>query len=164
MKRNIQILSRLLSLIIIGSVFMMSCDDDDDGDINEPQLTGQSKTYNLASVSNPAISGTVKFEERSDDATVITIDLDGTTSGNSHPAHIHANSAAETGDIIIDLQAVDGATAVSPTRFTGRGPRARAGTTGRSRYSRADRDLRQLPAPVLRRHAPARDDRDGADK
>ena len=38
------------------------------------------------------------------------------------------------------------------------------GTAGRSGHTRARRHHRQLPAPVLRRHAPARNDRHGADQ
>jgi hypothetical protein len=45
----------------------------------------------------------------------VTINLNGTSAGNSHPAHIHSNSAAETGDIIIDLNNVDGETGKSET-------------------------------------------------
>src|SRR6187549_2420180 len=99
--RLVSKLSLMMFLMAATAASFMSCDDDDDN--NEPTLTGETKTYPLTSVSNPAISGTIKFAERSDHATVITIDLDGTTSGNTHPAHIHANSAAQTGAIIIDL-------------------------------------------------------------
>lgn len=105
---------KLLAMAFIVSATIVGCNDDDD-DKNGAKLTGESKTYTLSSVSNPAISGTVKLEERRDHATVVTIDLNGTTAGNTHPAHIHANSAAETGDIIIDLNSVDGATGISTT-------------------------------------------------
>jgi hypothetical protein len=116
MKMKTQILSKLSMVAFLMTAVaasVMSCDDDDDS--NEPTLTGETKTYPLASVSNPGISGTIKFAERSDNATVITIDLDGTTAGNTHPAHIHANSAAQTGGIIIDLTAVNGETGISET-------------------------------------------------
>jgi hypothetical protein len=112
MKNGIQKFLKLSAMAVLLSASIVSCDDDDSDDA---KLTGESKTYTLSSVSNPAISGTIKFEERNDNATVVTIDLDGTTSGNIHPAHIHANSAAETGPIIIDFNAVDGATGISKT-------------------------------------------------
>jgi len=111
---------KFLSLMAIAfavSLTMVGCDDDDDND-DGPKLTGQSKTYVLSAMSDPTISGTIKFAERSDNATVVTIALNGTTSGNSHPAHIHANSAVETGDIVIDLNPVDGATGKSETVIT----------------------------------------------
>lgn len=98
-------------LLLSGLVTIVGCDDDDDG----PQLTGDSQTYPLAPVSNAAISGDVTFARRSDNKTVITIQLNGTQSGNSHPAHIHANTAAEGGGIVLDLSDVDGATGKSET-------------------------------------------------
>ena len=97
-------------LVAMGLIYLSGCDDDSD-----PQLTGDSKTYDLAPVSDPSISGTVTFSERDDEMVVITIELDGTQSGGAHPAHIHANTAAETGNIVLDLNAVDGATGISET-------------------------------------------------
>jgi len=113
MKKSIQKFLTLLVVAFIVSATTIRCNEDDD-DV-EPTLTGESKTYTLSSVTNPGISGSVKFSERSDNSTLVTIDLDGTTSGNTHPAHIHANTAAETGDIIIELNPVDGATGMSET-------------------------------------------------
>ncbi len=55
--------------------------NDDDDNIVEPSLTGQTKTYTFNSMSNPDISGTVKFAERSDNSTLVTINLNGITSG-----------------------------------------------------------------------------------
>ena len=88
----------ICTLIASGLIYLSGCKDDDDP---EPQLTGDSKTYDLGSVSNPAISGTVTFAERDDDQVLITIELSGTQA--THPAHIHANSAAEGGGIVLDL-------------------------------------------------------------
>lgn len=115
MKTRIKTFLKITTVSILMSAFVVACDDDDDA---TPGFTGESKTYNLSSVSNPDITGTVKFAERSDDATVITIDLDGTTSGNTHISHIHKNAAAETGDIILDLNAIDGGTGMSETVVT----------------------------------------------
>ena len=114
-KMSIRTLLKLSALVFLVSVLTVGCDDDDsDG----PDFTERSKTYTLNSASDPAISGTVKFTERSDMAIVIMIELDGTTSGKSHPAHIHANSVVETGGIIIGLNPVDGNTGVSETVVT----------------------------------------------
>jgi ribonuclease PH len=96
-------------LAAISLIYLTGCDDED------PQLTGDSKTYDLGPVSNQSISGTVTFAERDDDMVVITIELDGLSSAGSHPAHIHANTAAETGDIVLDLNNVDGTTGRSET-------------------------------------------------
>lgn len=87
------------------------------GDIGENVLTGDSKTYPLASVSDPAIDGSVVFEERQNGEAVVTLMLNGTTAGNMHPAHIHNNSAAEGGGIAIDFNPVDGGTGMSVTNI-----------------------------------------------
>ena len=97
---------------IVTVIFFSGCDDDNDPG---PQLTGNTETYSLSSVSNPAISGTVTFAERDDDQVLITIQLNGTQSGATHPAHIHANSAAEGGGIVLDLTAVNGTDGKSET-------------------------------------------------
>lgn len=99
----------LLALALVS--FFISCDNSN----NEPQLTGDNIVYELGSKSDPAISGTATFAKRADNKTVITLKLNGTASGNSHPAHIHANTAAETGSIILDLTAVAGAGGESVT-------------------------------------------------
>lgn len=94
----------------LAMCFFWACDDSEEG----PQIVA-SEEYALSSVSDPAISGTVTFGKRSDDKTVITIALEGTQTGGDHPAHIHANSAAEGGGIVLDLTNVDGATGMSET-------------------------------------------------
>ena len=87
------------------------------GDIGQNALTDQSKTYPLNSVSDPNIDGTVKFEQRKNGETVATVTLEGTTAGDSHPAHIHNNSAAEGGGITIDFNPVDGSTGIGRTNI-----------------------------------------------
>lgn len=87
------------------------------GDIGQNVLTNLSKTYVLNPVSDPSISGTVKFEERMNGEAVATVTLDGTSAGNTHPAHIHNNSAVEGGGIAIDFNAVDGGTGMSRTNI-----------------------------------------------
>jgi hypothetical protein len=116
MKNIKKIIQRTLKVTVVACILtasITSCDDNDDD--GGPSLTGESKIYTLNSVSDPAISGTVKFEERSDNSTVVTIDLDGTASGNTHIAHIHENSAAETGGILVDLNSIDGSNGISET-------------------------------------------------
>ena len=55
------------------------------------------------------------FAKRNNGTTLVTIDLDGTTDGNEHPAHIHMNTAAEGGGIVISLNAINGGTGQSKT-------------------------------------------------
>jgi hypothetical protein len=85
------------------------------GDIGQNELTGDNKVYTLNPVSDPAISGTVTFAKRKNGNAMITISLTGTTAGGDHPAHIHANSAAQGGGIVLDLKNVSGATGKSVT-------------------------------------------------
>jgi hypothetical protein len=85
------------------------------GDIGLNALTGDSETYALAAVSDMEISGTVTFKKRRNGLGLAMISLDGTTMGMSHPAHIHMNTAAETGNIMIQLNNVDGTTGISAT-------------------------------------------------
>ena len=53
-----------------------------------------------------------------DGTSKLTIDLSGTPSNGLHPSHIHMNTAAEGGDIIVSLNEVDGSTGMSETIIT----------------------------------------------
>ena len=86
-------------------------------DIGSNELTGESVEYPLDSVDVAGISGTATFEQRKGKSTLVTIALDGTPETGVHPAHIHANTAAEGGDIVIPLTNVDGATGMSMTNI-----------------------------------------------
>lgn len=111
MLKNILNLNLISFLLLASMMGFMGCSEDDP----KPQLTGDSEQFVLVSKSNPAISGTVTFAKRDDDATLITVQLSGTSTGGSHPAHIHANTAAEGGAILLDLTAIDGASGKSET-------------------------------------------------
>ena len=63
-------------------------------------------TVTCASV--PAGSGTTN-------ATRVTFDMEGTTPGETHPAHIHMNSAATGGSIVLSFNRIDGTTGESVT-------------------------------------------------
>ena len=103
----------LATLSVLGFVLLSSCGGDDDMNPDMPMPTGQSKTYALAAVANPSISGLVSFVENDDNSTTVTISLNNTPAGGQHPAHIHMNTAAEGGDIAITLGTVDGGTGSS---------------------------------------------------
>jgi len=106
-----------LVLVLLSSIFLLSlsaCEDEEGVDPMIP-TTGNSKTYALNAVADPNISGTVTFEELENSTTKITIDLNGTPDGGIHPAHIHMNSAAESGGIAVSLNSVDGSTGTSET-------------------------------------------------
>jgi len=78
------------------------------GDIGQNVLSGESEDYDLFVVSNPAISGKATFSKRENSETLITIELDGDAADSDHPAHIHMNTAAEGGGIVISLTNVMG--------------------------------------------------------
>ncbi len=111
MKSTKNILNLSTALLIFTALFAWSCNDDyEDG----PMLTGNEMTYDLGPVSDHGISGDVTFAEMNNGEISIEISLNGTTSG-MHPAHIHMNTAAETGGIVVSLTPVDGMTGMSTT-------------------------------------------------
>ncbi len=87
-------------------------------DIGANELTGGSVTYNLAEKDVPGISGTAKFEERNSGETLVTLALKGTPEGGVHPAHIHANTAAQGGGIVVSFNPVNGTTGMSMTNVS----------------------------------------------
>ncbi|MDT0293592.1 CHRD domain-containing protein [Mesonia ostreae] len=107
--------TRILASLLVTFLIFISCSSDDDGAIT-PDVS-DSKSYSLMSVSNEAITGMVTFKRNSNNTTTVEVDLDGTTSG-MHPAHIHMNTAAESGDIAISLEPINGATGMSSTTFS----------------------------------------------
>ncbi|WP_304132675.1 CHRD domain-containing protein [Mesonia mobilis] len=88
------------------------------GDIGENVLTGESLSYDLDERAVEGISGTVMFEERMNGEALATIMLDGTPAGGMHPAHIHMNTAAESGAIAFTFNPVDGDTGMSMTNVS----------------------------------------------
>ncbi|WP_202928025.1 CHRD domain-containing protein [Cyclobacterium salsum] len=85
------------------------------GDIGGNELTGTTSSYELGELAAPGISGTITFSERQNGFTLATIQLENTPDGGIHPAHIHANSAATGGGIIVSFNSVDGTTGMSQT-------------------------------------------------
>lgn len=101
-------------ILILSSAFMISCSSDNDDETTpEAKLTGRSKIFNLSALTNADVSGTATFLEYDDNSTGIKLDLQNTTAGSSHPAHIHFNTAAEGGEVKITLAPVDGTTGKS---------------------------------------------------
>jgi hypothetical protein len=86
------------------------------GDVGQNALTGNSVSYDLASVGGSNISGTVTFYERNNGSTLVEISVTGTVAMNVHPAHIHENDVATGGGIIIGLNSVNGETGMSLTQ------------------------------------------------
>lgn len=87
-----------LCLLLITALIISSCEDDP---TPIPPLTGEQTMFNLMGVNNSGVMGTATFAMREDGANVVTLNLTGTSSGNSHPSHIHFNTAADGGDIAV---------------------------------------------------------------
>jgi hypothetical protein len=87
------------------------------GDIGQNELTGRKTSYALAGKDVAGVSGTVELAERVNQSTLVTIKLVGTTAGGIHPAHIHENNVAASGNIIAGLNAVSGDTGISKTQI-----------------------------------------------
>ena len=105
-------------LLIIPIAFLTSCSNDDDLNTIFDPFVGDTKTYQLVSVADPSISGEAKFIENVDGSTTVELQLSGTPVGGIHPAHIHFNTAAESGAIAITLESVNGDTGFSSTTVT----------------------------------------------
>jgi len=102
-----------LVLLAFAAFTLTSCDKDDD----EDNTTGNSFSYDLDEVSGSDVDGDIEFTELTDGTIQAVISLDDTNDGDSHPAHVHMNSAALGGDILISLTPVAGATGNSVTIF-----------------------------------------------
>jgi len=81
-----------------------SCDSDDDA-VDIP-FEGETKEYTLNTIGDSGVSGTVTFNENEDGSATVEFDLEGTEEGSVHPAHIHMNSAVETGKIVVTFNPI----------------------------------------------------------
>lgn len=106
-------LSILFVLIVICTV---SCSGDDNSTPIDSSLI--SKTYTLNALDNPSVFGTARIIKNLDASITVELDIEGTFSGESHPAHIHFNTAAEGGAVAITLGTVNGQTGKSTITFT----------------------------------------------
>ncbi|WP_237708825.1 CHRD domain-containing protein [Gillisia marina] len=113
---------KLFSLLFMTTILFVNCSSDDDAMqeviIEGPSATANTKSYNLASVSDPNISGTVTVTELTDNSIQLDLNLQNTASTGVYPAHVHFNTAAEGGDIAVSLEAIDGSSGKSSTNFT----------------------------------------------
>jgi Cu/Zn superoxide dismutase len=106
----------LILYLLAIPVFFTSCDDDNEGE-DMVMPTGNETEYNLTSLTDENISGTATFIENENSTTVV-LNLSNTSGTEVHPAHIHANTAVEGGNIVISLEPVDPATGTSSTEIT----------------------------------------------
>jgi len=85
------------------------------GDIGGNKLTGKMEEYPLSEMAVEGISGTATFKERKSGKTLVELKLNNTPADGVHPSHIHANSAAEGGGVMISLNNVDGTSGIGLT-------------------------------------------------
>src|SRR5690606_24920698 len=103
-----------LFYLFIAAFILGSCSNDDDNNGNN-NGDPNTKTYDLVSSSESSVNGKITFEKNEDGSATVEIELNGTSEGDMHPAHIHMNSVAEGGGIVVTLQPVDGDTGTSTT-------------------------------------------------
>lgn len=134
MKKNLNFLK--IAILLFGVALFVACsskDDapapqdppidkidptDDDPAPADPAPTGQEKSFPLGSLSDLTVVGSAKFIEFDDNSITVELEISNAVAGGSHPAHIHVNTAAETGNIAISLTPVDGDTGKSTTIVT----------------------------------------------
>ena len=107
----------LLVVAMVSLTIFTSCGDDDKPTPG-PQPTGDQVLFALGAVGSSGSSGSATFSKLDDNSVMIAISLSGTSTGGDHPSHIHMNTAAEGGGIVLDLTNVDGETGKSETVVT----------------------------------------------
>lgn len=84
------------------------------GDIGGNEFTDESVTYELDAVGYAGITATVKFEERLNGTTLVTITSEDTEDGDVHPAYIHSGAIGEEqGDKVISLNPLEGGISIT---------------------------------------------------
>ncbi len=75
----------------------------------------QSSSYQLSSINNSGITGTVYLADYGMNTLLVVVNVRGADPNLSYPAHIHIGSCGSNGDVVIPLENVSGATALSIT-------------------------------------------------
>lgn len=97
------------TLFILSFIFLWTaCSDSSTGNLPD-DLTGESITYELNASEDSSVDGTVLFEERVDGDIQVTIGLNGLDEEEEYQLGVYSNTALEEGDLLIDLQSVEGA-------------------------------------------------------
>ncbi|MEJ2003678.1 MAG: hypothetical protein P8X57_01655 [Cyclobacteriaceae bacterium] len=88
-------------------------------DIGINELSGRETSYNLEERNASAVSGTITFYERRSGESLARIELENTTPGLMHPAHIHIGTAAqdEAGLKAVVMNPVNGDTGIGETNI-----------------------------------------------
>lgn len=101
-------MTKIASLAVILTIAFVGCSKKNDTVEPTPVVDPLSTTYTLKTKDVLGVTGTVTIAEKSTGSSesVVTISLTGAAAG-THPAHIHANSAIETGAVVYSLNSVD---------------------------------------------------------
>lgn len=67
------------------------------GDIGGNVISTTNKSFTLSTIGTFGVTGTAKFEKRANGNTLVTVDLDGTISGDTYPATINLGSIESVG-------------------------------------------------------------------
>ena len=100
-----------LTQIVFVLLLFSSCSDDD----NSSQNT--ELTYDLVQNNSSSVSGSATFRELENGNVELVLTLNNIENDAEHPAHIHYNSVSDGGDIMVDLNNVQGNTSQSITTF-----------------------------------------------
>ena len=101
--------------LLLCAILFTNCGNDD-----APRVITQldSKVYNIIPYGDSAIFGSATFIKNSDFTITVQFNLSGTVDGTDLPAHLHINTAAETGGVEISFASVNGNTGQSVTIFS----------------------------------------------
>lgn len=69
----------------------------------EDTKTLRSKSYSMTTVNSSGVSGTVTFNENSDNTTDVKVHMMGTINGLQYPMHIHSGPITSPGAVVFDL-------------------------------------------------------------
>ncbi|PNQ72412.1 hypothetical protein C1T31_11495 [Hanstruepera neustonica] len=109
------------NLLVVCICFMTilsltNCANDDNITRIESSLVY--KVYELNTISDPSVTGYARFVKNEDLSVTIELNLSGLLADQMHPAHIHYNTAAETGAIALTLGTVNSNTGRSEVTIT----------------------------------------------
>lgn len=108
-----QMIFRKAAFVLLGSLFIVSCDSDDDA--IDDGFQGESQEYELEAVSGSTVEGMVLFTENENGSTTIEVELDGIEDGEAYRVGVYEGNATEDGEIILTLEDTEGDTGISTT-------------------------------------------------
>lgn len=99
---------------LLLSIFIFTSCETDDDPIPEQFET----TFPIDQLDDSGVFGEITFLKTDANSTLITVRLEGTLAGNSHPVRIHSTSPEQDGPMVRELNPVNGSTGLSETLVT----------------------------------------------